>query len=272
MFLAEQKLLDATSRGDVAQVAEILNEYPKLNVNCHDNFSITPLRNACAGESPEMIRLLLAHPNIDVNKTIKYGWTPFMTAFNNKRLCAVKLMLRDPRVDPNRCNDWGLTSLCILVMNEYITIIKWWIASGRTMWLGNTSCDNTDAVYAAMNTGNFQIRDLLCGFTSDHHMTRHQVRVELGWYDEWAADIFALVTTYDGRDIDPEAMYTMSLAEEPSNADKALHFFGIASKLPVELQMVLCYRASGSTRTNIPVAERERGFGDLAWWFLVARK
>jgi len=54
--------------------------------------------------------------------------------------------------------------------------------------------DKTDAIGAAKMLGKkAELVNLLERFKSDASQTRHQVRVELGWYDEAAAEVFALV-------------------------------------------------------------------------------
>jgi len=62
------------------------------------------------------------------------------------------------------------------------------------------------------------------------------VRLELGWYDEAAAEVFAqAVFVSDG----------LLQINETTTPSPAARFFSIAAQLPLELQMVLCHRVVG---------------------------
>ena len=95
---------------------------------------------------------------------------------------------------------------------------------------------------------------LLERFKVNPTQTRHEVRVELGWFEENAGEIFALVVFLSDGLLD--------ITEESMTG--ATRFFRIAEQLPLELQMVLCYRVVGSKGENIPREERELAFKNLA--------
>ena len=95
---------------------------------------------------------------------------------------------------------------------------------------------------------------LLERFKSDTAETRHAMRVEIGWYDELAAEMFALVVfVSDGL-----------LQVNETATTHAATFFSIAARLPLELQMVLCSRVVGSTKEIIPGKKSEVAFKSLA--------
>jgi len=78
--------------------------------------------------------------------------------------------------------------------------------------------------------------------------------VELGFLDELAAEMFALVVfVSDGL-----------LQINDTTPSPAARFFSIAAQLPLELQMVLCFRQVGSTKEIIPGKESEVAFKELA--------
>jgi len=80
------------------------------------------------------------------------------------------------------------------------------------------------------------------------------MRVELGLVDEQAAGIFALVVfVSDGL-----------LQINDTALTAAARFFSIAAQLPLELQMVFCYRLVGSHKEIIPGKESEVAFKELA--------
>ena len=84
-------------------------------------------------------------------------------------------------------------------------------------------------------------------------MTRHSVRVEIGWYKPAAAKMFALVVfVSDGL-----------LQIKDTTLSPAARFFTIARSLPLELQMMLCSRLVGSAKEIISGKESEVAFKSL---------
>ena len=80
------------------------------------------------------------------------------------------------------------------------------------------------------------------------------MRVELGFVDEMAAEMFALVVfVSDGL-----------LQITDATPSPAARFFSIARRLPLELQMVLCYRQVGSCKEIIHGKDSEVAFKVLA--------
>ena len=110
-------------------------------------------------------------------------------------------------------------------------------------WIsGNRDIRKTDAIGVAKRLGKTEVVTLLERFKSDAVQTRHAMRVELGWYDEAAAEMFALVVfVSDGL-----------LQINDTTPSPAARFFNIARQLPLELQMVLCHRVVGSAKDIIP--------------------
>ena len=114
------------------------------------------------------------------------------------------------------------------------------------LWEGDGSreirdIDKTDAIGAAKERGKTEVVTLLERFKSDATQTRHLVRVKLGWYNEAAAEMFALVVfVSDGL-----------LQIKDTTPSPAARYFSIAAQLPLELQMVLCYRLVGSNKEII---------------------
>ena len=95
---------------------------------------------------------------------------------------------------------------------------------------------------------------LLERFRDHQEEIRNEIRKELGWFDETAAEMFALVVFLsDGL-----------LKIEEENTAATPRFFRIAKELPLELQMILCYRVVGSSGEIIPGEQREQAFKSLA--------
>jgi len=213
------------------------------------------LQLACEGNrrSP-VIPLFLAHPDIDANVKNSIGRTSFYLACGGRSSC-VREMLKDSRVKVNEPDNDGRTPLWWAAFNDQLDVIKWWIASGREIDLGKPGdVDKTDALGLAKKRGKTEVATLLERFKSDPSRTRHAIRVNKGWYAGAAAEMFALVFfVSDGL-----------LQVRDTTPSPAARFFQIATQLPLELQMVLCYRVVGSAKEIIQAQDSEEGFKTLA--------
>jgi len=244
-------MLAAVESGDAKKLAELIRQDPGFNVNMdlEGNGYSACLRDIRSAVIP----LLLAHPDIDVNVKNKYGDTPFLWACNGRASC-VRELLKDSRLKVNEPSTGGYTPLFWAALKGHLEVIKWWIASGREMDLGKPGELRSDAIGIAKKGGKTEVVALLERFKSYPAHTRHAMRVELGWYDEAAAEMFALVVfVSDGL-----------LRVKDTTTTPAARFFSIAARLPLELQMVLCFRQVGSPKEIIPGRESEAAFKELA--------
>jgi len=85
--------------------------------------------------------------------------------------------------------------------------------------------------------------------------TRHAMRVKIGLLDELAAEMFALVVFVS------DGLLQINDTTTPSPAAR---FLSIARRLPLELQMVVCFRQVGSDKEIIPGKDSEVAFKELA--------
>jgi len=252
-------MLAAVQNGDAEELAELMRQDPGFNVNMElDGDGYTLLHYACMGSDSRspVIPLLLAHPDIDVNVKDDYGQTPFFGACDGGHPSCVREMLRDSRVKVNEPDKDGYTPLYLAARYGSLDVIKWWIASEREIDLGKPGdIDKTDAIGVAEEYGKTEVVALLKRYGENPGETRHQVRVEIGWYDETAAEMFALVVfVSDG----------LLQVNDTATTTPAARFFNIAAQLPLELQMVLCYRVVGSAKEIIPGHYSEVAFKELA--------
>jgi len=263
----EQKFFAAVQDGKVEDVKEMLRTNPTLNVNWANEDGDTALTKSCDRGDGAIVSILLAHPDIDVNLQDKNGWTPFSGACIFASPVCVRLLLKDPRVRVNKRDNWGSTPLKYVAANGHCDIVKWWIASGRDVDLGEPGIPWTDAIGQAKKVMPWQdevrrarmaeVAALLERFQEDPGGTRLAVRLEVGWYEAEAVEMFALVVfVSDGL--------LQAVSQGEQDITPAARFFNIATQLPLELQMVLCYRAGGSTKEIIPGRESEAAFKDLA--------
>jgi len=247
----------AVIHGHVKRVAELMRQDPEFNVNEQNEVGWTWLHSACweSDSRSAVIPLLLAHPDINVNVKDRYGDNPFYVACANGAASCVREMLKDSRVKVNEPNKYGCAPLWFVASEGHLDVIRWWIASGREMDLGKPGdIHKTDAIGVAKKSGKTEVVTLLERFKENPEETRHAVRAELGLVDEMAAEMFALVVfVSDGL-----------LQINEMTSSPAARFFSIAAQLPLELQMVLCFRQVGSGKEIIPGKESEAAFKELA--------
>jgi len=271
----ERRFYWAAEAGRVQEVKNFLDGNPTLNVNWRDDhpeeFGFSALLCACHHGYQAMISLLLAHPNIDVNQKDDYENTPFKTVCYRGDTSCVRMLLKDSRVDVNEPDSGRHTPLWSAASNGHVDTIKWWIASGRELNLGTPGDLRTDAILQARTSEGWEtenwwnrkaeVATLLERFKENPEGTRHAMRVEVGWYDEMAAEMFALVVFVS------DGLLQVALGDQSTPATPAAaaaRFFSIAKRLPLELQMVLCHKIVGSAREIIPAIKSETAFKDLA--------
>jgi len=176
--------------GDAKKLAELMRQNPGFKVNMDQNVpgGHTLLHYACLDDSRSaVIPILLSHPDIDVNMKEHYGWTPFFAACHNGITSCVREMLKDSRVKVNEPASSESSPLRWAVYKGHLDIIKWWIASGREMDLGEAGDAKTDIIGAAkkiefgdnedLKTRKTEVATLLERFKSDASQTKHAMRV-----------------------------------------------------------------------------------------------
>jgi len=120
--------------------------------------------------------------------------------------------------------------------------------------------DLRESVVSAEQRGLTDTLHLLRKFETNPDQVREEIRLELDYFEEVAAEVFALVVFVS------DGLLEVRQADE---ANPALGFFLLALRLPLELQMLLCRRVVGLSEENILTQEREAAFKSLAikYWF-----
>ena len=139
---------------------------------------------------------LLAHLDIDVNQKSNDGYTPFYWACNNGKTSCVQLLLKDARVKVNGAANDGYTPLWRAACYGDLELIKWWIASGREMDLGQPGNVTNDAIGVAKKYGKTEVVSLLEIFKANPSQTRSEVRKELKITGEILLSSFFLFLTH----------------------------------------------------------------------------
>ena len=153
-------MLAAVYQGDAKKVVELIRQSPGFDVNKGlDEWRNTLLHHACNGDHRSaIIPLLLAHPGIDANVKSVFVGTPFSYACANGLPSCVREMLKDSRVKVNEPDRDGYTPLFWAARDGYLDVIKWWIASGREMDLGEPGdIEKTDAIGVAKKNGRTEV-------------------------------------------------------------------------------------------------------------------
>jgi hypothetical protein len=137
------------------------------------------------------------------------------------------------------------------------------IASGREInldvqvkWGGR----DFSAIEIARVRGDTEIVSLLERFTKNQAQIRHEIRVELAIPDALAAELFAMVIFLCDGLLKPRS----KKARLRKNLPETLRFFGIAQRLPMELQVILCFAVYDSGKERIPSKDSEPAFKSLA--------
>jgi len=102
-----------------------------------------------------------------------------MEACSTGRVPCVRVLLKDQRVNLNEPDSLGHTPLRCAADSGYLDVIKWWIASGREMDLGEPEDGKTDAIGEAKREGQTEVVKLLRKFKKDETKTRDEVRMAL---------------------------------------------------------------------------------------------
>jgi len=251
-------MYEASEKGHVEILMSLLADNPDMDVNWTNvlDFNWTALHVAAFSGHVHIAKLLLAHPDINVNLKSSNGHTAFFKSSSGEHRAFTRLLLKDPRVDIT-LGDEGFTPLWHASRYGKHEVVEWLIASGRDLGEIGT------ALEIAEERNKPEAASLLERFLTNPVQTRHELRVKLGILDELAAEVFAL-TVFLCDDLLQLKPAALAPATTPTAAAAATRFFTIASKLPMELQMILCHRAVGSMKQNILHKDSEATFKSLA--------
>jgi len=160
-------------------------------------------------------------------------------------------LLKDPRVDAALTDNEGNTSFWWRSRYGHCEVVERLIATGRDIGVSKVgrlwgSDTQRNALQIARVRNHMKVVALLQEFKAYPTQVRHELRVKLGMLEELAAELFA-ITVFVCDDL----LQLMPPQSTSSRTAAAIRFFNIASKLPMELQMIVCHRAVGSMKQNI---------------------
>jgi len=269
-----------------------------VNFTSRALFLRTPLHVACEEEHLEIIALLLAHPQINVNARSMGGATPFLSIYSTGAVSSdvVRLLLADPRVDVDLPDHDGFTPVWWIAMSGSYQTLRWLVASGRRFDHQTPGTLRTGEVLTpleiAQKEKKFLIVKLLEGYHWHPEAVTHRVRLDLGIQEAQVAELFAHVVFVcdEYLTVVPQQQQQQQQQQSPPAVTvkgqwkergmgvekdkereavrqekmKAARFFMLVSRLPMELQMVVCNLAHDSPRLSVLTQESERAFKSLA--------
>jgi len=244
----EERLFDASRFGQIEIVRQILGGNPPPDVNWanpkEDNWGA--IHTACLNGHDAILELLLSRDDLLVNWRTRASHTPFHLARMNARERILQLLAVDHRLDISPSSSRG-SPIHWAARGGHLRILKGWIVRRRI----NIS---TDVISEARNGGSQEMINFLEMLEVDPVKTKELVR------GEEAAFLFAMVVFVCDE--------LLSLPPGSDAQAPASRFYGIATRLPLELQMVLCLRVMGSAKDIIPGRATDAAFKALANGFL----
>ena len=212
-----------------------LDENPTLNQQRHER-GWTVLQYACRLNMPRVVELLLRIPGIDVNRLgCEPCYSPVMVAIAEEHTECMRMLLEDPRVDhlvPPDYQVFKMRGVLDFALNQQRHLAIRWV-----MALINPQDFVVMHAHTFLHTMFGANATLLRDYLNDPAAMRHQLRVELGIQRAQAARLFALFLLLS------DGFFT---ASAPAEGAERCRLLRIALRLPLELQMVLAWRACGN--------------------------
>jgi len=193
-----------------------------------------------------IVELALRLPEVDVNYLgLPLNWSPLMNAVINDEARCLKLLLGDPRTKfaIAWCH-WSSGKTRDIVEfalhKERLISLQWLIA------LGVVDRCPPDPMHPALHWAKLNpSAQLMRDYLKRPIKVRHEIRLWLGIPEACAANYFALTLLFTDGFME---FRTISYRDVTDSR----RFFVIASRLPLELQMVLAWRTTGDrTRSTV---------------------
>jgi len=264
----ESRLYDCVLVSDSHLLSQLLVT-PGIDPNWRNAgyYSWTPLHVACSKYARGhlgVIRQLLSCPQIEVNCVSRDSMTPLAIACESGLLEVIEVLLRDPRVNVNLADDQSMTPLWKAVSDNQGDVVRRLLASRHRIDVhlrGKVfpSGAEVSPLEVGEARGHLELVELLRRFISDEDLTRHELRVELGFPEARSVELCALIVLL----CDDYLVVRGNGGEaggEGSSPETTRRFFAMVTRLPLELQKILCLRAFGSTRSGIRCKQSELGF------------
>jgi hypothetical protein len=128
----ERSIFRAAANGDEEVLKKYLSD-GRIDMNCSDWITGTPLAIAASKGHTAVVKLLLGSEKVDVNRSGWDGYTPLVAAARNGHEAVVKLLLGNDKVDVNGSGWDDHTPLVAAARNGHEAVVK--------LLLGNDKVD-----------------------------------------------------------------------------------------------------------------------------------
>jgi len=257
----------AASRGEAPQLEELLS---RRDVRVTDlNFMPPldpepPLIRAIRGPSSSCVALLLSDPLVEVNCRSQYSTTSLHLCVRYSPVAEVQRVLRllaeHPMIDINALDQENTTILWNACYNDYHGHVRMLLACARAGAVDTRlrsayiigippSASRWRKKSAIEVTSDPGIRALIAAYEACPVTTRARLRQEFGFtFEDIAAEFACAVLLCDGY---------VTLRKVAATSET--RFLLIVTKLPMELQMIICHRRYGAAGHTILARHTESG-------------
>ena len=250
--MRESAFFFAARGGRLGEMMELVHN-PAMDLRYqHGLYDENALHWASKNGKASAVALLLTNDEFDVNEIFDKGRGALWFACEKCRASCVRQLLQDSRWEHNGEGDnWSFASA---MLKGFGPVVLEWVASGKTIDLEGVQRD-----LSSEGGPSHDMTSFIKSFALNPSGMRHAVRLNIGWYDDLAAEVFArVVFLSDGL---------LQLKKATEARPLTIRFFRIAGQLPLELQM-LCYRVAGIGKMAIPTQTSEIAFKNLALIFI----
>lgn len=238
---ADPPLHQACQYNADTKIVSLLLARPEVNVNQRNRMRDSALIIAINKRHREAFKLLMSHPDIDVNQTDTFDQTPLMWAVKCDEIGMLSQLLAHPNIDINKTDDYGRTA--------YMTACMCSRKKCHRLLLSYHQQFQIACLFALVVFASDEMLELVSSSTDESETCR--IWSNYGEYRELGVE---LKFSRDANDV----------AREVAAHQDAIRFFKVVTQLPMELQMLVCHRAFGSSEQNISASRSEDGFRRMA--------
>ena len=106
------------------EIAKLLLEDERVDVNKPHNFGGSPFYIACAFGKVDIVELMIKNQRIDINKPSYEGYTPLSVSCFYEKTEVVNLLLKDQRIEMNKPNKNDETPFYIACQENRVAVVK----------------------------------------------------------------------------------------------------------------------------------------------------
>jgi len=184
---------------------------------------------------------------IDFNQKDSSGFTAFHYLTGTKCVQIVKALISLPDLDLNTTDNTFSTPLYDASEKGNWEIVNWILSSDKYVNVDITSTWGRTASTAATEEKHFKIANLLERYAFNPILVREEARKEIRYYEMRAHELMALIILYCDE-------YLKFVSTKQNHRKQTLillknvkRLFKLAQKLPMEIQMHICYLTFNST-------------------------